>query len=60
MLYRNTKRIEPEKIWTEKEIELVMKHEVPDPVLSGMIGRSVQAIHMKRHKTLYEMFGYDR
>ena len=35
--------------WTNKEVEIVMAHEVPDRVISKEIGRSVASIQMKRH-----------
>ena len=36
--------------WTQKEVEIVMLHEIPDRVISEMIGRSVQAIQTLRCK----------
>lgn len=36
------------KPWSDKEIEIVMLHEVPDRMISEIIGRSVQAIQYKR------------
>ena len=35
--------------WSDKEIEIVMAHEMPDRSISKLIGRSVGAIQHKRH-----------
>lgn len=34
--------------WTEKEIDLVLKHDITDYELSKVLGRSVQAIQCQR------------
>ena len=36
------------KRWTDEEIEIIMRHEVPDHVISAAIGRSVESIQIKR------------
>ena len=36
------------KHWTKEEIEIVMAHELPDHIISKIIGRSVEAIQVKR------------
>ena len=36
------------KRWSDKEIEIVMLHEVPDRMISEIIGRSVESIQYKR------------
>ena len=36
-------------LWSEEDIDLVMKHEIPDTVLAKKIGRSVGAIQHIRH-----------
>ena len=47
--YRQTSFAENHhKNWTEKEIEIVMAHEMPDRSISKLIGRSVAAIQHKR------------
>ena len=37
------------KPWTNEEIEIVMAHELPDHSISKIIGRSVEAIQLKRY-----------
>jgi hypothetical protein len=49
--YRKTANAENHrKPWTPEEIEIVMLHEVSDHMISKIIGRSVMAIQMIRHK----------
>lgn len=36
--------------YTEREIELILQHDITDTQLSKMIGRSVKAIQVKRAK----------
>ena len=36
--------------WTENEIDIVMKHEIPDREISKLLGRSVTAIQLMRCK----------
>lgn len=36
------------KPWSEEEIEMVMKHESPDRIISELIGRSMGAIQIRR------------
>lgn len=36
------------KPWTEEEIDIVMRHEVPDCMISETIGRSMGAIQIRR------------
>ena len=38
------------KPWTDEEVEMVMLHEMTDTAISKIIGRSVEAIQMIRHK----------
>lgn len=38
------------KRWTDDEIEIVMKREMSDDIISKKIGRSVEAIQLKRCK----------
>lgn len=38
------------KQWTNEEVELVMLHELTDTMISKIIGRSVEAIQIKRCK----------
>lgn len=38
------------KRWTDEELEIVMRHEVPDHMISQMIGRSVESIQNMRCK----------
>ena len=38
------------KRWTDEEIEIVMKHEIPDYMISQMLGRSVASIQVARVK----------
>lgn len=49
--YRKTQNAENKgKRWEEKDIKLVLAHEIPDTELSKKIGRSVQAIQQCRLK----------
>ena len=49
--YRKTAHAENKnKRWTAEEIEIVMNHEVSDHKISKIIGRSVEAIQLKRCK----------
>lgn len=46
---------EPKRLWqpwTEEELELIMTSNKPDKELAKKLGRSVSAIHNKRH-TIY-------
>ena len=36
--------------WSLEEIEMVLKHEIPDSELSIRLGRGVQAIQAARHR----------
>lgn len=36
--------------WTAEEVDIVMRHEITDHMISKLIGRSVQAIQGKRAK----------
>ena len=36
--------------WTENEIRIVMEHRMPNTEIARMLGRSVQAIQIKRCK----------
>lgn len=38
--------------WSDEETELVMKHEMTDTEISKAIGRSVQAIQLRRYKQM--------
>jgi hypothetical protein len=38
------------KPWTPEEIEIVMLHEVPDHMISKIIGRSVMSIQIARNR----------
>ena len=38
------------KKWTDEEIEIVMRHEIPDHMISINIGRSVESIQCMRCK----------
>ena len=44
--------------WTLQEIEIVMKHEITDFEISQKIGRSVQAIQVKRWE-MNKKVGYE-
>lgn len=61
--YRNTRKLQkrryrertgsgvyPRRPWAYWEDKLVLAHEQPDVELSETIERSVQAIHMRRHR----------
>ena len=36
--------------WTQEEIDIVLAHEIPDREIGELLGRSVQAIQICRHK----------
>ena len=38
--------------YTEDEVEMILKHEMPDSELAKRIGRSIQAIQGKRNKMI--------
>lgn len=35
--------------WTDEEVDIILKHEMTDMEISEKIGRSVQAIQLKRY-----------
>jgi hypothetical protein len=40
----------PSRAWTDEEMDLILKHEIPDKVLAKEIRRSVTAIQVERAK----------
>jgi hypothetical protein len=40
--------------WTGPDIKIIMEHKIPDVALSKLLGRSVQAIQIKRNEVKYE------
>ncbi len=47
---KTTDAVNKNKPYSEREIELILQHDITDTQLSKMIGRSVKAIQVKRAK----------
>lgn len=46
--------------WTEEEIEVVLAHEMTDTEIARMLGRSVSAVQVIRHRKSKEMDGWKK